>query len=130
MRSKTGRKSLRELRQMRQFSEEFKRSKVKEIESGLTRVREICREYEVSDVAGYKWLHNYSKNMKGKPRTIVESQSDTLRMQMLKEKIAELERLLGQKQIEVEFLSKVIDIAEEKYRVDIKKSLVGSRNVV
>lgn len=130
MRSKTGGRSVRELRQIRHFSEEFKRSKVKEIESGLTRVCEVCREYEASDVAVYKWVHKYSRDMKGKPRTIVESHSDTVRIQMLKEKIAELERLLGQKQVEVEFLNKVIDIAEDKYKVDIKKSLVGSRDVV
>ncbi len=125
MRTKTGGRSVRELRQTRHFSEEFKRSKVKEIESGLTRVCEVWREYEVSDVAVYKWLHKYSKNMKGKPRTIVESQSDTVKIQMLKEKIAELELLVGQKQIEVEFLNKVIDIAEDKYKVDIKKKSGG-----
>lgn len=118
-------KSKRELRRSRYFSEEFKRSKVIEIERGLTRVCEVCREYEVSDVAVYKWINKYSKDMKSKPRVVIESESDTRKIQHLKEKLAEAERLLGQKQIEVEFLNKVIEIAEDRFKIEIKKKSVG-----
>ena len=42
-------------------------------------------------------------------------------------KIAELERKLGnQKQIELEFKDKMIEIAEEMYRVDIKKARLAT----
>lgn len=37
--------------------------------------------------------------------------------------MAELERIIGQKQIEIDFKDKMIDIAEEMYGVDIKKKL-------
>lgn len=104
----------------RRFSEEFKLKKVKELESGKTTVRDICRSYEVTDSAVYHWLAKYSK--KDKPeRTIVESKSDTKKIVALQKRIAELERLLGQKQIEIEFKDKMIEIAEQAYGVDIKK---------
>ena len=36
-------------------------------------------------------------------------------------KVAELERLLGQKQVEVEYLKKVIEFGSEVTKTDIKK---------
>lgn len=119
--------SKRELRRSRYFSEEFKRSKVIEIESGLARVSQVCREYEVSRTSIYNWVNQYSRNMKSKPRMIVEAGSDTQKIQLLKEKLAEAERLLGQKQIEVEFLNKVIEIAEDRFKIEIKKKSVGKQ---
>lgn len=43
-------------RQARHFSESFKRKKVREIEKQQVTVSEICRLYEVSTTAVYKWL--------------------------------------------------------------------------
>ena len=63
--------------------------------------------------------------MKKRERTIVESESDTKKLLEAKQKIAELERLLGQKQIQLEFKDKMIEIAEDMYNVDIKKKLTG-----
>lgn len=54
-------------------------------------------------------------------RTIVESKSDTTKILALQKRIAELERLLGQKKIELEFKDKMIELAEQMYGVDIKK---------
>ena len=113
-----------ELKRVRTFSEDFKKKKVQEITARLTRVSEVCKEYQVSGAAVYKWIYRYS-NMKKKEKLIVESQSDTKRIEALKVQIAELERTLGQKQIQIEFLSKMIDIAEESYQVDIKKKFGG-----
>jgi hypothetical protein len=51
----------------------------------------------------------------------VETKSDTTKILALQKKIAELERLLGQKQVLIDFKDKMIEIAEETYQVDIKK---------
>lgn len=110
-------------RQRRQFSKSFKIQKVREVELGMTKISEICKEYEVSDNAVRKWLHKYGLMSKKKERLIVESESDTKQLLELKRKVAELERLVGQKQIMLEFKDKMIDIAEEMYGVDIKKKL-------
>ncbi len=108
-------------RRSRTFSEDFKIKKVREIEQGRTKVSEICKQYEVSDVSVYKWLQNYGTMKDKKERMIVESQSDTQQLIALKKKVAELERIVGQKQVLLDFKDKMIDLAEQIYGVDIKK---------
>ena len=107
----------------RYFSENFKRKKVREIEKNTTTVLEVSREYEVSTTAVYKWVYKYSRNRKRGVKQVVELMSDTRKIQDLKARIRELEQMLGQKQFEIEFKSKMIDIAEEIYDIDIKKKL-------
>lgn len=126
MKRKTIKNSTFELRRIRTFSDDFKQKKVQEITARLTRVQEVCKEYHVTRAAVYKWIYRYS-SMKKKEKLIIESESDTKKIEALKLKIAELERSLGQKQIQVEFLSKMIDIAEESYQVDIKKKFGGKQ---
>ncbi|HEY0771464.1 MAG TPA: transposase [Sphingobacteriaceae bacterium] len=108
-------------RQLRSFSPEFKRKKVQEIECKISTIREISRQYRVSQSAVRKWLRLYSTNYQPGTRTIVESESDTKKLIELQKKIAELERLVGQKQIQLDFTSKMIELAEEYYGIDIKK---------
>lgn len=115
-----------EIRVRRTFSAEFRRKKVEEIECKISSVSEISREYQVTRSAVYKWIKQYSSSMKKKERLIVEAESDTRKLAILQQRIAELERLLGQKQIQLDFMEKVIDIAEETYHVDIKKKFGGN----
>lgn len=110
----------------RYFSESFKRKKVQEIEKNMSSVLEVSREYEVSQTAVYKWLNKYSRNRKRGVKQVVELMSDTRKIQDLKTRIRELEQMLGQKQFEIEFKNKMMDIAEEMYDIDIKKKL-GSK---
>lgn len=107
-------------RRARNFSESFKRAKVLEVELGKTSVSEICKEYEVSSTNVYKWLHKFG-SMKKQERMVVQADSDTKKLLELKQRVAELERVVGQKQIMIDFQAKMIDLAEEEYRVDIKK---------
>lgn len=113
-------------RRYRRFSESFKRKRVQEVEEGRATVGEISQAYEVSDTSVYKWLEKYTRREKPE-RTIVESKSDTTKIIALEKRIAELERLVGQKQIEIEFKDKMIELAEKEYRIDIKKKLNEKR---
>lgn len=108
-------------RRYRRFSDSFKIQKVQEIERGITSVSDICKEYEVTSTNVYRWIAKYGSMKKKKERLIVESQSDTKKILELKRKVAELEQIIGQKQILIEFKDKMIEIAEETYKVDIKK---------
>jgi transposase-like protein len=108
-------------RRCRHFSTSFKIQKVREIETGKTKVSEICKQYEVASINVYKWLNKYGTMKEKKERLIVETDSDTKQLLELKKKVAELERIIGQKQILLDFKDKMIDIAEETYGVDIKK---------
>lgn len=110
-------------RQNRYFSEEFKRQKVKDLERNLVTIAELCREYRVTRASVYNWIYKFSTNRKKQERQIVERMSDTRKIQELKDRIKELERIIGQKQILLDFREKQIEIAEEMYQVDIKKKL-------
>jgi hypothetical protein len=63
---------------------------------------------------------------KKQERQVVESKSETKKIQELEQRVRELERALGQKQMLLDFKEKMIEIAEEMYDVDIKKK-VGSK---
>ena len=110
-------------RNNRYFSEDLKRAKVKELERNLVSVTEISREYQVSRTSIYRWIYLYSTNRKRQERQIVERMSDTRKIKDLQDRIKELERIVGQKQIQIDFKDKMIEIAEEMYDVDIKKKL-------
>ena len=105
----------------RSFSDSFKLQKVREIETGRSRVSDICKQYEVSNTSVYRWLDQFGLMKDKKERLIVETQSDTRELLNLKKRVAELERIVGQKQIMIDFKDKMIDIAEEMYGIDIKK---------
>ena len=108
-------------RRRRSFSEDFKRKKVQEIETGQSRVCDICRQYQVSTTNVYRWISKFGSMRSKKERLIVETQSDTIQNIELKKRVAELERIVGQKQIIIDFQEKMIDLAEEEYGIDIKK---------
>lgn len=76
----------------------------------------------MSSVAVYKWVSLYGDSYKKEIKTIVELESDTRKLLEMKARIAELEQIIGQKQIQIDFKDKMIELAEQMYEVDIKKS--------
>jgi len=113
------------VRNTRYFSEDFKRKKVKELDKRITSIADICKEYEVSNTAVYKWVYKYSLMRKKGVKMVVEPESDTARIKALKQHISELEQLLGKKQFEIDFIKKQMEIASEDYGVDFKKKPSG-----
>jgi transposase-like protein len=115
-------------RLIRYFDEDFKRKKVSEIERNLSRVSEISREYQVSKAAIYKWIYKYSRMRKRSVRQVVEADSDSKKILALREQVKELERIIGEKQIKLDFQEKMIELAEKEYKIDIKKKFSGKRS--
>jgi len=113
---------------VRYFSDSFKQSKVREIERNLTTVRMVSKEYEVSSTAVYKWLYKYSILRAKQLRQVIEPMSDAQKIKDLRKKIQELEQLVGQKQIQLEFKEKMIELAEQLYSIDIKKKFGSSHS--
>lgn len=111
-------------RRVRHFSDDFKRQKVHELETGQTNTSELVREYELARMTVSRWITKYgTMSKKKKPeRMIVESESDTKKLLTLQKQVADLERALGQKQLQLDFKDKMIDLAEEYYQIDIKKN--------
>ena len=108
-------------RQNRYFSESFRRKKVSEIERNISTIAEISREYQVSTTAIRKWLYKYSAMLKKGERQVVESKSDTRKIQQLKDQVKELEHIIGQKQLLIDFQQKAIELSEQEYGINIKK---------
>ena len=115
-------------RQVRYFSDDFKRKKVSEIERNLVKVSEISREYQVTRSAVYKWIYQFSKMRKRTERQVVESKSDSSKIAALREEIKEMARIIGEKQMKLDFQEKMIELAEEEYKIDIKKKFSGKRS--
>jgi transposase len=112
-----------EERRNRIFSEELKQKLVREIEQKKSSIAQVSRQYEVRENTISKWLKKYGMDKKSQVRTIVELESDTVKMLSYQKKIAELEQLVGQKQVLIEFQNKMIELAEQEYKIDIKKKL-------
>ena len=109
----------------RYFSEDFKKKRVRELENNLVCIADICKTYHVSRTSVYRWIYKYSSMAKREVKQVVETKSDTKKIQSLEERIKELERALGQKQMLLDIKDKMIEIAEETYDIDIKKKLAS-----
>ena len=48
-------------------------------------------------------------------------ESEALKTKTLLERNAELERIIGQKQLKIDYLEKLIEIASEDLKIDLKK---------
>ena len=104
----------------RTFSEAFKRHKVEQISSKILTVKQVSELYEVSRVSVYKWLRQYSDLPAGF-KTVVQMESESLKTKVLAERVAELERIIGQKQLEIDYLEKTIELTNSELGYDIKK---------
>ena len=103
------------------FDQDLKLDLVHKIEEGRLTVLETSRIYGVSTTAVRKWLYKYSHLYKKQIRVIVESKSISKKNQELAVHIKELERALGQKQMRVDYLEKLVEVASQRLGEDIEK---------
>jgi len=105
----------------RTFSEEFRRQKVWEIENKLTSVSQVSREFEVSRTGVYYWIRKYSKHYQASVKVVLQMESEQEKTKKLQSRIDELERALGRKQMELDYLNKLIELEGERLGEDLKK---------
>jgi len=108
-------------RNRRTFSESLKRSLVKDLELGKLRIQEVCDIYQVSNQAVYYWLNKYSEIYQRRNQVIMEKQSESKKAKQLEQQVKELERKLGQKQMRLEYLEKMLELHKESTGEDLKK---------
>lgn len=112
-----------EIKQHRTFSEAFKREKVKDLVEKRISIKQLCSLYTVSRSAVYKWLYAYSPHHEQKTNLVVQMESEAHKTQMLQQRVAELERVVGQKQLELDFLNKLFELGSQELGFDVKKNL-------
>ena len=115
-------KRVKRLRTKRYFSEEFKRARVKDYESGDFTVIELGKLYSISLPVIYRWIYKFSKLNKKKVIVVENKDSSTKKLKDYEKRIEELERIVGQKQIKVDYLEKLMEIAEQDLGFDLKKN--------
>ncbi|MDQ6761414.1 MAG: transposase [Bacteroidota bacterium] len=104
----------------RYFSEAFKREKIKEIEKGVLCIAVLCKLHSISRTTVYRWIYLYSSIEKG-TKTVVQMESEQHKTLYLQQRLAELERIIGQKQMEIDYLNKALEISSEELGYDLKK---------
>lgn len=119
---------------MRKFSEDFKKKLVGEYESGKHSVYEMEKIYNVHNTSIYNWIYKYSTYNKKGIHVVEMKNSQTERLKQMEARIKELERAVGQKQMNIDYLEKMIELAKEHYDIDIKKNSNtpqsgGSKNI-
>jgi transposase len=113
----------KQLRPVRRYSEELKKHIVKQIESGLITVSQATREYDLKGSQSiYNWIYKYSRTLKKGTVLVVQKESEEKRREQLLSDNKDLEAALGRKQMEIDALKKLIELASSELKVDLKKS--------
>jgi transposase-like protein len=107
-------------KERRTFSTAFKQEKVELLDKGKIRVSELSKIYDVSPTAVYKWVKKFSRLPKGE-RVVVEKVSEEEKNVELLMRIGQLERIVGKKQLELDFYKSAIEILNEEEGEDILK---------
>ena len=115
-------KVLKSLGQRRIFSDPLKRKIVKDIEHNKVSISAVCREYLVCSQTVYNWLNKYSRHLQSGQNLVIQMESEQYRSKELEKKVAELEAAVGRKQMEIDFLNKLIEVAGDELKVDLKKN--------
>lgn len=115
-------RDITKIRKKKRYSEDFKRELVSIYERGQYSVLQLEKLYGVCNPSIYSWIYRYSEfNEKG-IRIVEMKDSHLKKLKELEEKVKHLEQTLGQKQIKIDFLEKLIDLASDEYKVDFKKN--------
>ena len=105
------------MRNLRAFSQEFKRQVVEELMSGESRPAQLCRRHNISSSLLYHWKKQYS---------LGKFNNEPIEESALKDRIEKLERLVGKLTLENEFLKKGLQHSLNQPPRNGKSSISGS----
>jgi transposase-like protein len=111
-----------EIKERRIFSDALKKQVVKDLVSKRMSVKQVMADHQVSAQSVYRWLYQYSPAHESKCTLVVQMKSEATKTQDLQKRLAELERIVGQKQLEIDFLNKLLEIGSKELDFDIKKN--------
>lgn len=107
----------------RRFTKEFKKQVVEEVQSGLIKPAEAFRKYEINSTTFYQWKAQYE---------LGKLDNESSERGALLNRIAELERKVGQQAMEIDLLKKLkeIHLREQRERRFAPVILVPSKGGV
>jgi transposase len=121
-------KKVRAIRKCRVYSEPYRRELVRLFEQGKFSVRQLGKLYGVDISLIYRWIYKYSQFNEPGYRVVEMKQSSTAKLKAMEQKIKDLEKIIGQKQIKIDFLEEMIDVAKDELQIDIKKKSFTPRS--
>lgn len=110
------------IRKQRKFSEELKKFIVSEYESGKFSVLELSRLHNISFQNIYKWIYKYSLYNKQNTVVMELKESSQRKLKAYEKRIKDLEQIVGQKQLKIDYLEKIIALSNDHFQTDLKKS--------
>jgi transposase len=114
--------NLKQIRKHRKYSEDFKKGLVASYEKGEFSILQLEKLYGISNVSIYNWVYKFSAfNEKG-CRIVEMKDSNQTKLKELTNKIKQLEQMVGQKQMAIEYLEKMIELAKTELDIDLKKN--------
>lgn len=110
------------IRQRRVFSEDFKREKVADLVAKRYTILSFCRLWGLRAQTVYNWIYKYSSDYQKGTVMVIQKESEAARTNDLLLRVAELERTIGRKQMELDYLEKVVELASKEFDIDLKKN--------
>lgn len=119
----------KEILTRRNFSERFKKELVEEYERGHHSVIELGKLYKIQTAIIYRWIYKYSLYNKKKLRVVEMAESSTKKVTDLLHQIKDLERVVGQKQLHIDFLEKTVEFADDEFGINLKKKHIIKQSI-
>ena len=111
------------LRPIRIFTEEVRKEAVSKIEKGQLNATTASREYGVCLATIYKWLNRYSRILKSSNVIVMAKKDLDKTKESLERELAQVYAELGKKQLQVDFLERLIREASSELGFDLKKNI-------
>ncbi len=117
--------SSQKVRHHRRYSQEFRQARVDDFENGTFSVAQLSRLYHIRISTMYGWISRYSRYPKTSAVIVEVPKSQQEKVKRLESRVAELERLLGRKQIQLDYYEAFVDELQAS-GIDVKKKAFSS----
>ncbi len=113
------------------YNETFKMAVVAEVLSGEISQTKALKKYGIGGHCTItKWIKKYGSNKELKEITKIRMPHDKLKIKELKTRIRQLESIVSDLQLEKKALNKIIEIAEQEYKISIKKNFGAKQSLI
>ncbi len=111
-----------EIRRRRVFSEAFKKQQIEELTHKRITIKQLRELYGMSAMTVYRWLYRYSPYHQKGSTLVVQMESEAEKTKRLNQRVADLERVIGQKQMLIDLYEQIFEAASESLDMDVKKN--------
>lgn len=120
--------NLRKISKQRVYSDDFKKRIVCDFESGKYSALDLVALHNVAESTIYRWIYKFSTFNKQGFRVVEKGKSSTQKVRELEKRVKELEAAVGRKQIMIDYLETMMEVAKDELDIDIKKNFSTPRS--